>query len=119
MFISKALTQQAPRVGMQIMTQQQLSLVQMASFAWIPKQKPLKEWHIVRDDFVQVLNGKYKNQRGQVLKVFRDRNQVVVKGVNLKYMTVDDDEGSRQKKVVQKEHPIHISNVGLLDPEQE
>ena len=32
-------------------------------------------------------------------------------------MTIDDEEMQRRRKVVQKEHPIHISNVALIDPE--
>ena len=32
-------------------------------------------------------------------------------------MTVDDEEMQRRRKVVQKEHPIHVSNVSLIDPE--
>ena len=37
--------------------------------------------------------------------------------MNLKYITVDDEEMQRVKKVIQKESPIHISNVALIDPE--
>ena len=41
----------------------------------------------------------------------------MVQGVNLKFITVDDEEMQRRKKVVQKEFPIHVSNVNLVDPE--
>lgn len=51
------------------------------------------------------------------MSINRKKNMIIVKGVNLKYMRVEDDEGSRQTKVVQKEHPIHVSNVSLIDPE--
>ena len=30
-------------------------------------QIPFKEWNIVRDDFVEVINGKFKGQKGKVL----------------------------------------------------
>jgi len=52
-----------------------------------------------------------------VIKVLRKKNQVTVQGVNLKYITVEDEEMQRRKKVVQKEFPIHVSNVSLIDPE--
>ena len=52
-----------------------------------------------------------------MLKVIRKKNQVIVKGVNMKYITVNDEEGQRRRKVVQKEFPIHVSNVALVDPE--
>ena len=51
------------------------------------------------------------------MSVDRKKNQVTVAGVNLKYITIDDEEMQRRKKVVQKEFPVHISNVSLLDPE--
>ena len=35
----------------------------------------------------------------------------------MKYITIEDDEMVRRKKVVQKEFPIHVSNVGLVCPE--
>ena len=86
-------------------------------FAWTPIQKPLKQWNIVKDDTVEVLSGKYAKTQGQVLRVMRKKNQVIVKGVNFKFLTVEDEEMQRRKKVVQKEFPIHVSNVALIDPE--
>ena len=52
-----------------------------------------------------------------MLKVLRKKNQVVVSGVNLKFKKVKDDEGVGRVKTLQQEHPIHISNVSLIDPE--
>ena len=71
----------------------------------------------MKDDLVEVNSGKYKKAQGKVLRVLRNKNQVVVQGVNLKYITVDDEEMQRRRKVVQKEYPIHVSNVNLVDPE--
>ena len=71
----------------------------------------------MKDDFVQVISGRYKNTQGKVLRVYRDTNQVLVAGVNLKYKRVDDEEMVRRRKTVQKESPVHVSNVSLLDPE--
>jgi len=89
----------------------------MRHFGAKPKQKPLKDWTIVRDDYVQVITGKYSRSRGKVLKVYRQKNQVLVQGVNLKYQVVEDDEDFKRKKTSQKEYPIHVSNVSLIDPE--
>ena len=95
-----------------------LSKLSLRTFAWRPVQKPLPRWKIVKDDHVEVLSGKYAKAQGQVLQVHRKKNMVTVKGVNLKFLTVDDEEMQRRKKVVQKEFPIHVSNVALIDPEQ-
>jgi len=86
-------------------------------FGWTPKQKPIKNWTIVKEDRVEMLSGRYKKQQGKVLYVNRKKNQVTVSGVNLKYITVDDEEMQRRKKVVQREFPVHVSNVALIDPE--
>ena len=70
-------------------------------------------------DYVHVISGKFKSRRGQVLKVNRKNNSVIVKGINYKFKKVDDDEYVKRKKVVQKEYPIHVSNVALIDPVQD
>ena len=49
--------------------------------------------------------------------MLRSKNQVVVQGCNLKYKRVDDEEMVQRKKTLQKEHPIHVSNVALIDPD--
>lgn len=90
----------------------------MRQFAWTTKQKPIPTWNIVRDDKVIVLSGKYKKQTGIVLKVLKNKNKVIVKDVNLKFITIDDEEGTgKMRKVIKKEAPIHVSNVALIDPE--
>ena len=52
-----------------------------------------------------------------MLKVIRKQNQVVVQGVNLKFKRVQDEEMVTRTKTLQKEHPIHVSNVSLIDPD--
>ena len=64
-----------------------------------------------------MISGRYKKTQGQVLKVYRKKNQVLVSGVNLKFKIVQDDEMVKRKKTLQKESPVHISNVALIDPE--
>ena len=52
----------------------------------VPKVKPadlLKSWKIVKGDMVEVISGAYKGQRGKVLRVQRDRNGLIVEGINL------------------------------------
>ena len=94
------------------------SLFQTASrmFAYTPTQVPLTKWHIVKGDFVQIISGRYKATQGKVLNVDRKKNQVIVAGANLKFKVVDDEEMQRRRKTIQKEFPIHVSNVSLVDP---
>ena len=52
----------------------------------VPKIKPvdlIKSWRIVKGDLVQVIAGRYRGQQGKVLRVQRDRNSLVVEGINL------------------------------------
>ncbi len=52
------------------------------AFANRPKQKKIERWNIVRDDIVEVISGKDTGKQGQVMKVLRKKNEVLVKGVN-------------------------------------
>ena len=52
-----------------------------------------------------------------MLKVLRKTNQVVVAGVNLMFKKVQDEEMVQRTKTLQKEHPVHVSNVALIDPD--
>ena len=52
----------------------------------VPKIKPkdlLNSWKIVKGDMVEVNSGTYKGKQGKVLRVQRDRNGLIVEGVNL------------------------------------
>jgi len=65
---------------------------------------------------VQIIAGRYKATQGKVLKINRDKNTVTVQGSNMKFKVVDDEEMQRRRKTIQKEFPIHVSNVNLIDP---
>lgn len=95
-----------------------LGAFQQRFFGYRPPQKTIRRWNIVKDDMVQVISGRYKTTQGKVLRVYRKTNQVLVAGVNLKYKKVDDEEMVRRKKTIQKESPVHVSNVSLIDPEK-
>ncbi|MEJ2119439.1 MAG: 50S ribosomal protein L24 [Alphaproteobacteria bacterium] len=70
---------------------------------------------IRKGDRVQVLAGKDKDKRGEVLKVFPKENRVIVQGVNvIKRHTRPST--TQQGGIVEREAPVAISNVALLDP---
>ena len=74
---------------------------------------------IRRDDEVVVIAGKDKGRRGKVLQV-RSDNRVLVSGVNLikKHIKPNPMLG-KQGGIVEKEAPLHISNVALFNPEND
>jgi len=70
--------------------------------------------HIKKEDTVVVITGKDKGKRGKVLRVFPDKDRVIVEGVNVqtKHQKQTRKERSDIKHV---EGPIHVSNVMYYD----
>ncbi|HEY9186328.1 MAG TPA: 50S ribosomal protein L24 [Bacteroidota bacterium] len=71
---------------------------------------------IKKNDTVLVIAGNYKGKTGKVLKVFRDTNKVIVEGVNIVKRHSKPTQKVPQGGIIQKEAPIHVSNVMLVDP---
>ena len=75
---------------------------------------------IRRDDEVVVISGKDRGKRGKVLRVDRAAGRVYVEGLNIvkrhQRPTQSMDPVKAAGGVVEKEGPIHISNVMLIDP---
>lgn len=70
---------------------------------------------ICKNDLVQVISGDHRGARGKVLRLDPDRDEVVVEGVNLAYRHVRPTRKNPQGGRVQKELPIHLSNVQPVD----
>jgi len=70
---------------------------------------------IVKSDKVIILNGNQKGKIGEVLKVMPDKNRVLVKGINMIKRHTRPTQKNPQGGIVEKEAPIHISNVMLYD----
>ncbi len=64
-----------------------------------------------RGDIVEVISGDHKGARGKVLRVNLDRDFVFVEGVNIVYRHVRPTRRNPQGGRIQKEAPIHMSNV--------
>ena len=71
-----------------------------------------------KNDNVVVMAGRDRGKRGRVLKVFPDRNRVVVEGVNfIKRDTRPNPRASVQGGIVEREASLHASNVQIVCPE--
>ncbi len=70
---------------------------------------------IKKDDKVVVIAGKDKGKTGRVLRVYPDRDRVLVEHVNMVKKTRRRTQQDQQGGIVELEAPIHISNVMLLD----
>lgn len=71
---------------------------------------------IKKGDTVVVMRGKEKGKTGEVIRVLREKNRVVVKDVNLVKRHVKEIPNVREGGIYEFEAPIHISNVMLVCP---
>lgn len=67
-------------------------------------------------DTVRVIAGDHKGSEGKVLKVDREKNKAIVEGVNTVRKHQKPSANNPQGGIVEKEAPIHISNLSLIDP---
>jgi len=72
--------------------------------------------HIKKGDTVVVIAGNDKSRQGKVLEVVRDKSRAIVEGVNMIKKHTKPNSENPQGGIVEKEAPIHISNLMLLDP---
>ena len=70
---------------------------------------------IKKGDTVVVLTGRDKGKSGSVLRALPIENKVVVQGVNIAKRHTRQSPSS-QGGIVEKEMPIHVSNVSHIDP---
>ena len=74
---------------------------------------------IRRDDEVIVISGKDRGKRGKVLRVESKKERVFVEGLNIvkRHQRPTQTAGGQQAGgVIEREGPIHVSNVMLVDP---
>lgn len=71
---------------------------------------------IKKGDTVQIMAGKDRGKQGEVFVVFPESEKVLVKGANMMKRHMRARREGTQGERVEKEAPIHISNVMLLCP---
>ncbi len=73
---------------------------------------------IQKNDTVLIISGKHRlsKKTGRVLKVFPKKNRIIVEGVNIIKRHTRPTQELPQGGIVEKEAPIHISNVKLVCP---
>jgi large subunit ribosomal protein L24 len=72
---------------------------------------------IKADDNVVVISGKDRGKTGKVLRVDTKRERVYVEGVNIvkRHQAPTAGRPNAQVGVIEKEGPIHVSNVAIAD----
>ncbi|KRM60159.1 50S ribosomal protein L24 [Secundilactobacillus malefermentans] len=67
-------------------------------------------------DKVRVISGKDKGKEGTVTKTLSAKNRVVVEGINKIKKHQKATQSTPQGGIIEKEAPIQVSNVMLIDP---
>ena len=67
-----------------------------------------------KQDMVLVITGKSKGTRGRIIQVFESEGRVLVEGVNKAKKHQKPGRGSEKGGIIEKEMPVHISNVMLV-----
>jgi large subunit ribosomal protein L24 len=82
-----------------------------------------KAMRIRRDDTVVVIAGKDKGKTGRVIRTEPSRRRVFVEGLNMvkrhqRPRSIKDAQKGEAGGIIEKEGPINVSNVMLLDPQE-
>lgn len=72
--------------------------------------------HVRKGDQVVVIAGKDKGKKGQILEAYPSEGRVLVEGVNMIKRHTRPNQAHPQGGVVEREAPIHASNVMVVDP---
>ncbi len=71
---------------------------------------------IRKNDNVVVIAGNDSGKTGKVLKVFPKTSRIIIEGINLRKRHTKPNQKNPQGGILEKEAPIHVSNVMILDP---
>ena len=72
-------------------------------------------FRIKKGDSVKVVSGNYKGQTGRVLKVIKEKDRILVEGINKVKKHTRPSQDNPQGGIIEKELSIHQSNLMLLD----
>ncbi|MBI3592472.1 MAG: 50S ribosomal protein L24 [Nitrospirae bacterium] len=71
---------------------------------------------IKKDDTAVIITGKNKGKKGRILSVSSQKERVIIEGVNIIKRHTKPNKKYTQGGIIEKEGPIHISNVMLMCP---
>jgi large subunit ribosomal protein L24 len=74
--------------------------------------------HVKKGDQVEVISGNFRGSSGRVLAVLSGNQRVLVEGVRIIKKHLRKSQDNPSGKIAEREGPIHISNVRLLEREK-
>ena len=80
-------------------------------------KKAVSKLRLKKGDLVKVVSGSHKGSEGKILAVYPEANRVVVENVNVIKKSQRPTQENPRGGFVEREAPIHASNVQILDPQ--
>jgi large subunit ribosomal protein L24 len=71
--------------------------------------------HVNTGDIVKVIAGNHRGAQGKIIRVIREKDQVFIEGVRMIKKHLGRSQDRPQGEIIEKEGPIHISNVKLIE----
>jgi len=71
--------------------------------------------HVQKGDHVEVISGNFRGSSGKILAVFPQKQRVLVEGVRIIKKHLRKSQDNPSGKIAEREGPIHISNVKLIE----
>ena len=72
------------------------------------------KFHVKKNDLVMVVSGKEKGKSGRILRLIPEKEKVIVEKINFVKRHSRPHGKQRQGGILEKEAPLHLSNVMLL-----
>ncbi len=75
--------------------------------------------HVKKGDQVEVIAGNFRGSSGKILQVLPKKNRVLIEGVRLIKKHLRKSQDNPSGSIAEREGPIHISNVKLVEREKD
>jgi large subunit ribosomal protein L24 len=74
--------------------------------------------HVKKGDHVEVISGNFKGSTGKILDILPRKQRVLIEGVRIIKKHLRKSQDNPSGKIAEREGPIHISNVKLVEREK-
>src|SRR5687768_8494289 len=71
--------------------------------------------HVRKGDNVEVISGNFRGSSGKALEVIARKERVLIEGVRMIKKQLKKSQDNPQGKIAEREGPIHIANVRVLE----
>lgn len=72
---------------------------------------PQQKINLKTGDTVEIVSGKYKNQKGKIKKILVKKNSLIIENINIKTKHIKPKQAEEQGLIKKIEAPIHRSNA--------